>query len=161
MHLVDMPRYWFRSLEAAFIKYLFKFKLSVITELGKVTQFRIPWTTLNLILNLIIAFFRFGRPKFDPINPIIFLSCSPLLFRLSQGDCGFNPTLHIYFLLYFSPNSLIHSRGCGFNPHSLHLVFSFIFLLSLSSIQEVVGSIPTHHTYFFLLYFSPNSLIFQ
>ena len=62
MNLVDMPRYWFRSLQVAFIKYLFTYDLCVNMELGKGTQFNVPWTTLNLIINFIIVFFRFGRP---------------------------------------------------------------------------------------------------
>ena len=43
-HLEDLPRYWFLSLEAALIKYLFTYDLCVNTELSKGTRFSILWT---------------------------------------------------------------------------------------------------------------------
>ena len=95
-----------------------------------------------------------------PHKLILFLLIYLLTFSPIPEVVGSIPTLHIYFLIYFSLNSLIHSRCCGFNSHSSHFIFSFIFMLTLSSIQEVVGLIPTL-LIFFLLYFSFNSLIYS
>ena len=137
MHLVDMSIYWFWFLEAAFIKYLFTYDFCVNTEMGKGTRFRIPWTTLNLNLNFIIAICKFGRPQFDSYQAhnISILFSSPFRFK-ARILWVQSPTSSLFFLL--------------------------IYHLTLSPIQEVMGSIPTHHIYFFSpLFFCPNSLIFQ
>ena len=75
-----------------------------------------------------------------------------ITFSPIQGVVGSIPTLNIYFSPLFFPNSVIHSRGCYFNLQSTHLFYSFIFLLTLSSIQEVVGSILTHLIYFSFIF---------
>ena len=94
-----------------------------------------------------------GDSNSIPITPIIFPLSSSSLSRLSQGNCGINPPQVYSFSLNLSLNFLTDARGCGFNPHSPHLFFSIIFLLILSFIQEVLGSIPTHHIYYSSLFF--------
>ena len=100
-----------------------------------------------------LHFSDLGDPRSIPITPIIFPFFFSSLFCLGQGGCGINlPKAHS-FSLNLSLNFLTYSRGCEFNTHSSHLFFSFIFLLTLSSIQEVVGSISTLHIHFFSFIF--------
>ena len=97
-----------------------------------------------------IAFIRFGGPQFDPHHSHnIFFH---LLFSFSFKARRLWDQFHGAHS--FSLNILTYSKGCGLNPHFPHLVFSFILLLTLSSIQEVVGSIPTLHIYISPLFFS-------
>ena len=86
------------------------------------------------------------RQRSCGINPphkfILFSLNFSLNFLTYSRDCGFNPhSPHFIFFLYFCSNFLIYSIGCGFNPHTHH----FMFLLNLSSIHEVMGSIPTQN----------------
>ena len=89
-----------------------------------------------------------------PHKLIILLLIYLKIFLLTQEVVGSIPTLHIYFLLYFSPNSLIHSRGCGFNPHSPHFISSFIFSPNSLIHSRGWGFKPHSPHLFSLLFFS-------
>ena len=71
-----------------------------------------------------------------------------LIFSPIQEVVGSIPTLPIYILLYFSPNSLIHSRGCGFNPlttSTFPCIFFTKFLWNFHLVRSWVKSPITSH----------------
>ena len=92
-----------------------------------------------------------------PQDHIVSLNFSLNILTYPRG-CGFNPhSPHLFFLHYFSPNSLIYSRGCGFNRNSSNLfLFSFIFLLTLSSAKRLGVRIPTVSPYLIYIFSLPS-----